>query len=156
MTERTIKVVEYSEAEKNAIKTLNYEWLENYFRVEESDVLSLNNPKEEIIDKGGFIFYAKIGGQILGTISLLRKTDHLYEIGKMAVSSKAQNQNIGTYLLEHFLQVAKERKIGTLILYSNTKLEAAIYLYRKYGFREIPLEEGLYERANIKMQKDLD
>lgn len=156
MTERTIKVVEYSEAEKNAIKTLNYEWLENYFRVEERDVLSLNNPKEEIIDKGGFIFYAKIGGQILGTISLLRKTDHLYEIGKMAVSSKAQNQNIGTYLLEHFLQVAKERKIGTLILYSNTKLEAAIYLYRKYGFREIPLEEGLYERANIKMQKDLD
>lgn len=92
MTERTIKVVEYSEAEKNAIKTLNYEWLENYFRVEESDVLSLNNPKEEIIDKGGFIFYAKIGGQILGTISLLRKTDHLYEIGKMAVSSKAQNK----------------------------------------------------------------
>lgn len=156
MTERTIKVVEYSEAEKNAIKTLNYEWLENYFRVEERDVLSLNNPKEEIIDKGGFIFYAKIGGQILGTISLLRKTDHLYEIGKMAVSSKAQNQNIGTYLLEHCLQVAKERKIGTLILYSNTKLEAAIYLYRKYGFREIPLEEGLYERANIKMQKDLD
>jgi hypothetical protein len=30
--------------------------VEKYFRVEEGDVVSLSNPQEEIIDKGGFIF----------------------------------------------------------------------------------------------------
>ena len=39
-----------------------------------------------------------------------------------------------------------------MILYSNKKLESAIHLYRKYGFVEVELEEGLYERANVKME----
>ena len=40
-----------------------------------------------------------------------------------------------------------------VILYSNTKLESAIYIYRKFGFKEVPSEEGVaYERANIKME----
>ena len=46
----------------------------------------------------------------------------------------------------------KEKNIEKLILYSNTKLASAIHLYKKYGFTEIELEQGLYERANIKME----
>jgi ribosomal protein S18 acetylase RimI-like enzyme len=26
-------------------------------------------------------------------------------------------------------------------------------LYRKFGFEEVPLEDGVYERADIKMEK---
>ncbi len=140
---------------KEAIKVLNYEWLEKYFRVEQSDIQSLSNPKEEIIDKGGFIFYAKLNDEIVGTASLLKKTEDVFELGKMAVSEKAQGHKIGTLLLEHCLQFAKQKQIKTLILYSNTKLNSALHLYRKYGFLEIKLDEGLYERANIKMEKHL-
>ncbi len=137
------------------IKTLNYEWLEKYFKLEPSDILSLSNPKTEIIDQGGFIFYAKMNADIVGTAALLRKTDATYEIGKMAVSEKSQGFRIGTLLLEHCIEFAKQEQIKTLILYSNTMLEPAIHLYRKYGFVEIPLEKGLYDRANIKMEKQL-
>jgi hypothetical protein len=28
-------------------------------------------------------------------------------------------------------------------------------MYQKFGFRQIALEKGLYERANIKMELDL-
>lgn len=73
----------------------------------------------------------------------------------MAVSEKAQGVGIGKILLEHCLYVAKQKQIRTLILYSNTILQPAIHLYRKYGFEEIKLESGLYERANIKMEKHL-
>jgi ribosomal protein S18 acetylase RimI-like enzyme len=38
-----------------------------------------------------------------------------------------------------------------IILYSNTKLETAIALYRKLGFKEIPLD-GPYKRSDIKME----
>ena len=155
MTSNKVEIVDYSEDLKEAIKFLNYEWLEKYFRVEDTDVQSLSNPREEIIDKGGFIFYAKLNGEIVGTASLLKKDTNIFELGKMAVSEKAQGHKIGTLLLEHCLQVAKEKQIKTLILYSNTQLQSAIHLYRKYGFTEIEMDEGLYDRANIKMEKHL-
>ena len=155
MIPNKIEIIPYSNDLKEAIKILNYEWLEKYFRVEQSDIQSLSNPNEEIIDKGGFIFYAKLNGEIVGTASLLKKTEDVFELGKMAVSEKAQGHKIGTLLLEHCLQFAKQKQIKTLILYSNTKLKSALHLYSKYGFSEIKLDEGLYERANIKMEKHL-
>lgn len=155
MTQNKIEIINFSEDQKEAIKTLNYEWLEKYFRVEKNDVISLSNPKEEIIDKGGFIFYAKLNDEIVGTASILKKDETTFELGKMAVSGKAQGHKIGTLLLEHCLEFAKQKDIRTLILYSNTKLESALHLYRKYGFSEIELEQGLYERADIKMEKHL-
>jgi ribosomal protein S18 acetylase RimI-like enzyme len=150
-----IEIIEFSKELSDPIKTLNYEWLEKYFKVENGDVVSLSNPQKYIIDIGGHIYYAKLDGEIVGTASLLKKTESVYELGKMAVNEKAQGHGIGTMLLEHCLNVAKQKQITTLILYSNTILQSAIYLYRKYGFEEIELESGLYERANIKMAKHL-
>lgn len=150
-----VEIIDFSEKLSAPIKTLNYEWLEKYFRVEEGDIASLSNPQKYIIDKGGHIYYAELNGEIVGTASLLKKSETVYELGKMAVNEKAQGQGIGTILLEHCLNVAKQKQITTLILYSNTKLQSAIHLYRKYGFEEVELESGLYERANIKMEKHL-
>jgi ribosomal protein S18 acetylase RimI-like enzyme len=148
-----VEVLGFSEELKEHVKRLNYAWLEKYFRVEKNDVISLTNPKAEIIDKGGHIFFAKKGEEIVGTVSLLKKTDHIFELGKMAVSDKAQGSGIGKILLEHALNFAKQQQgIQAIILYSNTKLESAIHIYRKYGFEEVELEAGLYERADIKMQ----
>ena len=125
------------------------------FSYRKGDEISLSNPKTAIIDKGGFIYYAKLNNEIVGTVSLLKKTDTIFELGKMAVTKKAQGFKIGTILLEYALNVAKEKQIKKLILYSNTILKSAIHLYQKYGFVEIELESGLYERANIKMEKEL-
>lgn len=155
MTYETDKpeIIDFSDDLKQHIKTLNYEWLEKYFRVEAGDVIALSNPREHIIDKGGFIYYAKLNDKIVGTASLLKKTDAIFELGKMAVRADVQDCKIGTLLLEHCLKIAQQKKIKKLILYSNTRLKSAIHLYHKYGFAEIELEAGHYERANIKMEK---
>ncbi len=150
-----IQIIEFYNELSEPIKTLNYEWLEKYFRVEENDITVLSNPKKYIIDEGGHIYYAKLNDEIVGTASLLKKSETVYELGKMAVSDKAQGHGIGTILLEYCLDIAKQQKIQILILYSNTILQSAIHLYRKYGFEEIALESGIYERANIKMEKQL-
>jgi len=99
------------------------------------------------------IFYAKYNNEILGTVSLLKIDNTTFELSKMAVSDKAQGLGIGNKLLVHCLAVAEERNIKRLFLYSNTKLLPAIHLYEKFGFVEIPLEDGVYERADIKMEK---
>ena len=150
-----IEIIDFSDDLSEHIKTLNFEWLKEYFCVEEGDQISLSNPKKYIVDKGGYIFYAILNGEVVGTASILKKNETIYELGKMTVTNKAQGNGIGTKLLEHSLDFAKKREIKTLILYSNTILESAIHLYKKYGFEEIELESGLYERANIKMEKRL-
>ena len=57
--------------------------------------------------------------------------------------------------IEYILKIAEEKNIKTLILYSNRKLLSAIHLYKKFGFYEISLEDGVYDRADIKMKKIL-
>lgn len=151
-----VEIINYSDELKEYIKILNYEWLQEHFHVEEGDKISLSDPKKHIIDKGGFIFFAKHGEEIVGTASLLRKTDQIFELGKMAVAKNTQGLGFGKLLMEHCLEFAKQKQIKKLILYSNTKLEAAIHLYRKYGFVEVEMEQGVYERGNIKMEKKLD
>lgn len=152
-TQNNVEIIPFSSDLKDHIKTLNLAWLTKYFKVEEKDDLVLSNPQEEIINKGGFIFYAKNNNEILGTASLMKIDDITFELSKMAVSDKAQGSGIGNKLLDHCLAVAQENNIKRLILYSNRILLPAIHLYEKFGFTEIVLEEGLYERADIKMEK---
>lgn len=148
-------IIPFSDTNSDAIKTLNLEWLTKYFKVEPKDEMVLSNPKSEIIDKGGFIFYAQYQGSIVGTVSLLKIDEVTFELSKMAVSSTVQGIGIGKQMLEHCFEFSKNNNINKLILYSNRSLQSAIHLYIKYGFKEIPLETGIYERADIKMEKSI-
>lgn len=147
-----IEIINFTSDLKEKIKLLNYEWLEKYFHIEPADIRSLSNPQEEIIDKGGCIYYAKLNDVIIGTASLIKTEVNIFELAKMAVKSTAQGKGVGGLLLEHCISEAKKIGIAKLILYSNTKLESALHLYRKFGFKEVPLEHAHYQRANIKME----
>lgn len=148
-----IEMIDYTDELKEPIKTLNIEWLEKYFKVEDNDVIQLSSPKEEIIDKQGYIYYARHNNQIVGTVSLLKVDEGVYELAKMAVTETAQGLGIGNALMQHCFNESKRLGIRKLLLYSNRSLGSAIHLYKKYGFYEVEMESGHYERANIKMEK---
>jgi len=150
-----IEIISYTPDLKEHIKTLNLEWLTKYFRVEEKDEVVLSNPQEEIIDKGGMIFYVRHNDEIIGTVSLIKVDDTTFELSKMAVTEKAKGLGIGNKMIVHCIAIAEENNIQKLILYSNTSLSSAIHLYKKFGFAETDLEAGLYERANIKMERKM-
>jgi ribosomal protein S18 acetylase RimI-like enzyme len=152
-TKNTVVIIPFSSDTKEAIKTLNVEWLSKYFKIEPKDERILSNPQEEIIDKGGMIFYAKYNDVIVGTVSLIKMNDTEFELSKMAVTEGIQGLGIGKKLMEHCIKAVEEKQLKKIIIYSNRKLVPAIGLYEKYGFVEIPLEEGVYERADIKMEK---
>lgn len=150
-----ITVIPYSTDLKDAIKILNYEWLNRYFKIEPKDERVLSNPQGEIIDKGGLIFYAKYNNQVVGTVSLLKIEEGVFELTKMAVTNSVQGLGVGTILLSHIDTVIVSEKIKKLILYSNRMLHPALHLYRKFGFMEVLLEDGVYDRADIKMEKNI-
>ena len=140
---------------KWTLVTLNIEWLEKYFSVEQKDEIQLSNPQQEIIDKGGKIFYAKYKNEIVGTATLMKLDKTTFELSKMAVTETMQGKGIGITLMEHCLNYSKTNQIQKLILYSNTKLKTAIAIYRKYGFKEVSFDATHYKRANIKMELEL-
>ena len=79
----------------------------------------------------------------------------IYELTKMAVSPKQRGLKIGQQLVQHCIDFSKAKSFNSLMLYSNTKLENAIYIYRKFGFVQIPIEENSpYQRSDIKMILD--
>lgn len=73
------------------------------------------------------------------------------EFTKMAVEESSKGKGFGNLLMQHCIDKAKQMGSENLILYSNTKLNPAISLYKKFGFEEIPVEKSEYERCNIKM-----
>ncbi len=119
------EIIDYSPEYKDAIRALNYEWLEKYFYVEPNDIIQLNNPQEEIIEKGGAIYFVKYKEAIVGTVSLMQKPDHVYELSKMAVTAAFQGKGISNMLMDKCLSAAKILGANKLVLYSNTKLENA-------------------------------
>lgn len=132
---------------------LNIEWLETYFYVEDFDKEVLSHPGKYIIEPGGHIFFAKEGEIIVGTVALMPHPDGVFELTKMAVLPDQRGKKIGQQLLQYCIDFSKEQKFKKLILYSNTRLENAIYIYRKYGFIELELEPNSpYVRSNIKME----
>ncbi|NND88968.1 MAG: GNAT family N-acetyltransferase, partial [Flavobacteriaceae bacterium] len=136
---------------------LNIEWLETFFYVEPYDREVLSHPQKYILDPGGEIFFAvDDNGKILGTVALMPYDSQVYELTKMAVLPSARGKKIGHLLLQHCNDYVRSLGHERLMLYSNTKLENAIYLYRKFGFKEVTVEKNSkYERCNIKMQLDL-
>ena len=151
-----ISFKKFTKIDSEKFKSLNLEWLNRYFEVETIDKLVLNNPKTEIIDKGGFIFMIQKNSETIGTFAFIKKNEKIYEFSKMAIIPEERGKGYGNLAMRFLIEFSKNKNWSKLILYSNTKLKNSIHLYKKFGFKEIPLEENLiYSRGNIKMELSL-
>jgi ribosomal protein S18 acetylase RimI-like enzyme len=118
-------------------ESLNRAWIEKYFEMEPRDVYILTNPDESILQKGGHILIALYNGIVAGVVALIKLNDDTYELSKMGVDENFRRKGIAEALGRAAIQKGKELKGRFIILFSNTKLEPAIQLYRKLGFKEI-------------------
>jgi ribosomal protein S18 acetylase RimI-like enzyme len=153
--ENKIKFIPFNDELAKHFTALNKAWVEKYFVLEPLDEKMLADPRHYYIDEGGFIYFALYNKEVAGTFALLKVSDTVFELSKMAVDEKFQGKKIGNKILEFCLQEARRLKLDKVILYSNTLLEPAIHLYRKYGFTEVKDFKSEYKRANIKMEIDI-
>ena len=131
---------------------LNEEWISSYFEVEDIDRALANNPGR-IIELGGYIFTVVSDSEVQGVCALFNKDNGIFELARMAVTPHAQGRGYGNTLMQACLSKLNEIGAQKVYLLSNTKLESAIALYKKYGFTAV--SEGphpTYSRANIVME----
>jgi len=150
-----VTIIEYENKYHEDFRKLNLEWLNKYKLVESHDLMVLDNPRGTIIDKGGFIYLAKSGDEIVGTAGLEKVHEGEYELVKMGVAPAFRGKGISKLLIEKCLAKAKEIGAKKLILYSNSQLQTAISLYSKYGFRHVSAIDAPFVTADVKMEMEL-
>ena len=149
----SMEIIHFEARYAKDFRDLNVAWLEKYFWVEPHDEEVLGKPGKYIIEPGGTIFLVRENAEIIGTVALMKIEDGIFELTKMAVTPAAQGKKVGQKLMAHTLEYARKKGWDKLIIYSNRKLENAIYIYKKVGFTEIPIEENNpYVRGDIKME----
>lgn len=154
---KDVKIVPYTAKYKKAFTDLNVEWISKYFKMEQADYDALDNPKQYILDRGGFVFVALVKNKPVGVCALIKRKDRTYpfELAKMAVDPSCRGKNIGWLLGQEIIKKAKDLKAKNLYLESNTILTPAISLYEKLGFKKVKGPKTPYERCNIQMELKL-
>jgi GNAT superfamily N-acetyltransferase len=153
-----VRIVEFTPKFAHYFRDINREWLEEYFEVERYDQIVLNDPKGQIIEHGGFVFFAVRGDEVVGTCALIKQTERKYELAKMGVRKGYRGHGVGRLLAQAAIEKARSVEADTLVLATSKKLEAANSLYYSLGFHEVNISEIgplPYKRTSIVMRMRL-
>ncbi len=150
-----INIINYENKYQPGFKSLNLEWLDKYNLTESHDLEILDDPQGTVIARGGCIFLAMDENNLIGTAGLWKENDEEYELIKMAVDTVYRGRGISKILLDKCIAEAKLRGAKKIFLYSNSQLQTAIQLYKKYGFEHIPVTNAPFLTADVKMELSL-
>jgi putative acetyltransferase len=152
-----IAVVPFQGQYAGDFRRLNLDWIERLFRVEAPDLEVLDDPEAAIIAPGGMIFFALDGTTVVGTVAMLRGDGGRCELAKMAVASTYQRRGIGELLGGACKAWAAGNGVHTVYLETNSKLDGAIRLYERLGFRHAPWPHPSdYARGDVYMEMKVD
>ncbi len=154
----------YQPTDRQAFIDLNLDWIEEYFTVESSDRLQLEELETSILGKGGRIVVAEIDRMVVGTGAILpphhdpgdgRKW---LEIVKMAAQKDLRGQGIGQAVMEALIAEGRDKGADAIWLETNGDLKAAIRLYERNGFTHLGADQlwpTPYARCNVQMVLEL-
>lgn len=148
---KTVEIIPWEDKYAEDFISLSIEWLEKYVSVEPADLEIIHHPHQVILDKGGAIFFAKIGEEIVGTVAMM-KMGETFELAKLAVTEAYKGLKIGSLLMKSAIAFARSKHVDSIYLLTNHTLLPALSLYKKYGFCEVPLIDNEYLESDMKME----
>lgn len=151
-----LRIITFDPRHREDFKRLNLAWLTRYFKVEPIDERVLGNPEAEILAGGGQILFAMLDEAVVGTVALKAESPEVFELTKMAVDESWQGRGFGKRLLQSACELARHLGAKRVVLYSQRGLQAAVTMYAKYGFIELPVTDQRYSRCDIKMHLPLE
>jgi len=154
-----VEILDYRPQYRKDFKRLNLEWLQKDFAVEPPDARVLNDPQGQVLKPGGQILFARVDGEIVGTLALVPREEGLVELAKMAVAEKARGRQIGKRLGLAAIERARAMGASSIMLLTSPKLASANRLYRQLGFVQMtpaPRTDLGYRRPSIMMKLDLE
>jgi len=152
---KELSIRDYRPEWRPYFESLNRVWIEKYFAMEPHDEFLLTNPENAILSNGGKILFALLDEKVIGTVAIIKIDDVTYELSKMGVEESFRGNGVGKQLCAAAISKARAMGASRLILYTHSSLKNAIRIYERMGFKEIPVEPGKYDRADVKMELKL-
>ena len=85
-------------------------------------------------NKGYFWIVENGLGTIIASVAIYKIDDHTCELRKMYLKTQEQGKGIGRMLFQTAIAKAQELGYTKMALKTNSKLQTAIAMYKKYGF----------------------
>lgn len=139
---------------KEAFISMNKKWIEEMFWIEEEDIKIFNQTDELVKSGCEILFTMSDKDEPISSVMLVPFEDGSWEFAKFGISDSYKGKGIGNYMVKETLDYLKT-KTKRVFIVSNTKCEAAIHLYKKYGFTEYdnPIGKEQFARCDIMLEK---
>ena len=155
MGNRQVKLLINARDYLDAFVSLNELWIKKNFELELVDIELAQNPSK-IIDDGGYVFSLVLGNEVVGVCALFKDVNNTFQLARMAVKDSFHGNGFGNLLMDAVFMKLKEVKASSVTLLSNSKLTAAIFLYKKYGFEVTKIgPHPIYARVDIEMERSV-
>jgi ribosomal protein S18 acetylase RimI-like enzyme len=151
---KTLEIKSYEHRYHKQFKSISLDWLHRYNLYEKADDDLLEHP-QKYIQLGSFIFLAHYNAEIVGTVSLVPKGRHTFEIVKLGVIDAYRGLGFGKKLMQICLEVCKKENTELITLETSSKLKNALKLYEKLGFIHVEIRNSKYASADVKMELKL-
>ncbi len=144
-----MEIVQYDNRYAQDFVALNTAWIVSLFgQLEKEDIETFQNIEREIVN-GGMIYFATENDEVMATCMTRHIGNELWEICKLAANEKYKGKGAGNAVFEQCMKYAIDHGAKKLFMISNSRLQAALHIYHKYGFKEIKLKDYEYERGDI-------
>jgi GNAT superfamily N-acetyltransferase len=136
-----LSMVSWHPKYKKHFKEIGVAWLQEFFSVEENDLIQLDTPEENIIKPGGEIFTLFNKEGIAVGVAAMIHHGAAAELGKMGVKKEFNGKGYSHPLMYEAITWAKNstQNYDRVDLYTAEKLIPAVTLYKKYGFVVVPV-----------------
>ena len=144
-----MEIVQYDNRYAQDFVALNTAWIVGLFgQLEKEDIETFQNIEREIVN-GGMIYFATENDEVMATYMTRHIGNEIWEICKLAANEKYKGKGAGNAVFEQCMKYAIDHGAKKLFMLSNSRLQAALHIYHKYGFKEIKLKDYEYERGDI-------
>jgi ribosomal protein S18 acetylase RimI-like enzyme len=156
MSSEIADIVPYRPEFREAFERLNRIWLEGHSLLEPADLECLTDPQNYVLSKGGQVFFALDGGNVVGTCAAIPVTPSSVELAKLTVAAEARGKGIARRLCGRVIEFCREAGASEVVLTSNSALVEAIALYESLGFRHAAVPDTIpYVTADVYMTLSL-
>ena len=144
-----MKIIEFEEKYRKDFIDFNTDWIvSNFGFLEEQDKETFEKIDEEM-KAGALIFFAVENDTARVTCMARPMEEATWEICKLGSNKELPHKGAGSAVFEAAMNWALEHGAEKLFIVSNRRLKPALHIYRKYGFKEIKLENCEYIRGDI-------
>ncbi len=158
----SVKIREYKDTDYDACVALSRELAQHHANIyHEPSIVIKDQAKwlDGIIRKNGFVGFwlAEVNKQVVGFCGLFSYGEE-GEIEPVVVNSAFRNKSIGSRLIQHVVQEAKDKQIRYLSIRPVARNKEAIALFVRLGFNLlgcVDLFQDLSPKSSRKWEKDL-